>query len=211
MPETRVANCVIGLTTFQNKVVMAPLQVEDYTKSERVVEDQDGQPVHEDLVALTAGMFGLWSGKIDTEDGATIQVAAPAAFRREFTEETTTESLPGIVLDPSQLCSPPVYAGKAEQIRHPIGKVLFWAYALPLVEFTWEQMNQLAKRQKPGQELWELAIDQAADQLQQNWQQIRPTSRFAVQALLAQSTHSPSIWQVPKQVSSAQLPGFNQA
>lgn len=210
MSETKLASGVIGLTTFQNKLVLSSLPEEDFVKSERVVEDQHGTPIHEDLVALAAGMIGLWSGKIDEQDGEDILVAAPAAFSREFTEETTAPGIPGIVLHPDQFRGQPSYAGRIEQIRPPMGRVLFWAYALPMIEFTWEQMNQLAARQKPGQELWELAIDQATTELQTHWQDIRPTSRLAIQALLAQD-QQPTIWHVPLALKSNQVFGFKQA
>ncbi len=210
MSETKVASGVIGLTTFHNKLVLSSLHPEDVGKSERVIEDQLGNSAHEDLVALATGMLGLWSGKIDAEDGQDLKIAIPAAFSREFTEETRTESLPGIVLHPDQLQGQPSYAGRIEQIRPPMGRVLFWAYALPMIEFTWEQMNQLAARQKPGQELWELAIDQATTELQTHWQDIRPTSRLAIQALLAQD-QQPTIWHVPLALKSNQVFGFKQA
>jgi len=209
MSETKFASGVIGLATFQNKLVLSQLPEEDYVKRERVAEDLHGNPVHEDLVALAAGMLGLWSGKIDEQDGETISVAAPAAFGREFTEETTTQHLPGIVLHSDQLRGQPIYAGRIEQIRPPT-RVLFWAYALPMIEFTWEQMNQLAARQKPGEELWELAVDRAAEQLQANWQQVRPTSRLAIQAMLAHQ-QQPRVWQVPTVFNSRRLSGFNHA
>ena len=211
MSETKLASGVIGLTTFRHKLVLSSLHQEDVGKSERVIEDQSGQPVHEDLVALATSMLGLWSGKIGAQDGRDQKRAVPAAFGREFTEETRTESLPGIVLHPDQLQGQPMYAGRIEQIRPPVGRVLFWAHALPMIEFTWEQMNELSKRQRPGQELWELAIDQAATQLQAHWQRIRPVSRLAIQALLAESTHQPAVWQVPGLVQSSPLAGFNQA
>lgn len=210
MSETKVARGVIGLTTFQNKVILSSLPEEDYVKSERVVEDQHGTPIHEDLVALAAGMLGLWSGKIDATDGEAISVAAPVAFSREFAEETTAEGMSGIVLHPDQLRGQPTYVGRIEQIRPPMGRVLFWAHALPMIEFTWEQMNQLAARQKPGQELWELAVDRAAEQLQANWQRVRPTSRLAIQALLAHQ-HQPKVWQVPTVFNSRRVSGFNHA
>lgn len=211
MSELKVARGVIGITSFRNKLVLSTLQPEDAGKSERPVEDQHGQPLHEEWTALTAAMLGLWSGKIEKEDGGDIQVAVPTAFRREFAEETQVHGLPGIVLEADQLRGRPLYAGKIEQIRPPVGKVLFWGYALPAIEFTWEQMNELSKRQKPGQDLWELAIEQAAEQLRTNSQFVRPATRLAIQALLAQPEMRPAVWQVPLSVRPSQSADFNQA
>lgn len=194
MSEARLATGVVGLTTYRNKLVLSSLQAEDAGKSERAIENSRCEPVHESMLALAEGMLGLWSGKVEATDGESIQTAVPMAFRREFAEETATDNMPGIVLHPEQLQGQPLYAGRIEQIRPPVGRVLFWVYALPMVEFTWEQVNRLAKQQKPGQELWEMAVDQAAEQLQHNWQSVRPATRIAIQALLAYSERPTQVW-----------------
>lgn len=188
----KVGKGVVGVTVFDGRMVMAPLHKENLTKSERIAR-QDGNPraTQAEMTALVEGMFELWGGKVDT--GELLEVA----FGREFREETAKEGHPDIILAPEQMIGKPTLAGQIEQLRGADGKVLFWVFALPLVDLTWDQMNELSKRQEPGKDLLEVNLNSLPNFLQTESQKIRPATLLAAQSVLAKPINTPFVMPVP--------------
>ncbi len=185
--EIIVGKGVVGTTVFNGKLVVAPLHAEDAGKRECIAKQAGDLTVpSSEMIALATGMFGLWGGKAEIEDGPRVDQFAPITFKREFQEETRQDGLPDIELATEQLQKNPVYAGRIEQLRKNDGKVMFYVFALPLVELTWEQMNELSKRRKPGEELLEIPLLKLADFMNEKNGLIRPASVLAIQSLLSQ-------------------------
>ncbi len=196
MSEIKQGTGVVGITFFNGNFVMGPVNEEDFGKRERVVENaMTGVTYDVEMTTIAQGMRALWSGKVELEDGELPEVFVPNAFGREFTEETRSLQKPDIILHPDQLRGKPEMVGKVEQIRRDDGHVLFYVFALPLVEFTWQQMNDLSGRLPQGEELLEIPLEKLQDFLNNDWQNIRPTSLIAAQSLLGQKILLPTALQ----------------
>ena len=178
----KVGRGAIGITIYDGKVIIPPVQTEDLAKQkqERIISRSYERKLPDTtFVPLATGMLGLWGGSGDPGE-------KPAqTFIREFKEETAYPNRADIIIDPEQIPEPPIFSGRVEQLRGVDGRVLFYVFSLPLVDLTWEQMNELSHRQQPGQDLKEIPRKKLADFLAQNANQIRPASLLAAQSVLA--------------------------
>lgn len=178
----KVGRGAIGITVYDGKVIIPPIQAEDLAKKkqERIVSRSFEQRLPDQLfTALAPGMLGFWGGSGDPGEKPT------QTFIREFKEETAHPDRADIVIEPEQIPHQPVFSGRVEQLRGSDGRVLFYVFALPLVDLTWDQMNELSHRQQPNQDLKEVPLKKLADFLAQHAQQIRPASLLAAQSVLA--------------------------